>query len=107
MRNTLGAPTVLIGGRLGASGAGAARAGAGVGARRPPEQVPLELEQPRLGPEQMLPGPVAQQALVLQVPAAKLPAEQLVPLPGLAQGSEPAQVLLQPPGRQVLHPVRR
>jgi len=76
-----------------------------------PEQVPLELEleleQPRLGPEQMLPGPVAQQALVLQVPAAKLPAEQLVPLPGLAQGSEPAQVLLQPPGRQVLHPVRR
>ena len=43
---------------------------------------------------------------MLQGPAAKLPAEQLVPLPGLAQGPEPALVLLQPPGRQVSHPVR-
>ena len=70
-------------------------------------ELPLEPEQPPLGPEQMLPGPVAQQALVLQGPAASLPAEQLVPLPGLAQGPEPALVLLQPPGRQVSHPVPR
>ena len=35
-------------------------------------------------PEQMLPEPVAQQELVLQALAASLPAEQLVPLPGLA-----------------------
>lgn len=70
-----------------------------------PAHVPLEPELP--GPEQMLPGPVAQQGLVLQGPAASLPAEQLVPLPGLAQVPEPALVLLQLPGQQVSHPVPR
>ena len=77
-----------------------------------PAHVPLEPELPGPElpppePEQMLPGPVAQQGLVLQGPAASLPAEQLVPLPGLAQASEPAQVLLQLQGRQVSHPVPR
>ena len=47
-----------------------------------PEQARLEPQPP--GPEQMLPEPVAQQELVLQALAASLPAEQLVPLPGLA-----------------------